>query len=93
MLLEEIGQDIGLSRVQLYRKVKSITGQSPNELLRVARLKKAAELLSSDTEMNITEIAYMVGFNSGSYFTKCYKDYFGVTPAETLKRSSNAGEQ
>lgn len=91
--VEEIGQDIGLSRVQLYRKVKSITGQSPNELLRVARLKKAADLLSTATEMNITEIAYMVGFNSGSYFTKCYKDYFGVTPAETLKRSSNAGEQ
>lgn len=89
--VDDIGHDIGLSRVQLYRKAKSITGQSPNELLRIARLKKASELLS-DTEMNVSEVAFTVGFSSSSYFAKCYKDYFGVAPTEFLKRSSRAGE-
>lgn len=89
--VDDIGQDIGLSRVQLYRKAKSITGQSPNELLRVARLKKASELLKN-SEMNISEIAYAVGFSSSSYFAKCYKDHFGEAPTEFLKRNSRAGE-
>lgn len=89
--VDDIGQDIGLSRVQLYRKAKSITGQSPNELLRIARLKKASELLAN-SDMNISEIAFAVGFSSSSYFAKCYKDYFGEAPTEFLKRNSNAGE-
>lgn len=91
LTVDDMGQDIGLSRVQLYRKAKSITGQSPNELLRIARLKKASELLSG-SDMNISEIAYAVGFSSSSYFAKCYKDYFGEAPTEFLKRNSNAGE-
>lgn len=90
--VEDLGHELGLSRVQLYRKLKSITGQSPNELLRLARLKKASELLKSGGDMNISEIAFAVGFSSSSYFTKCYKDYFGETPAESLKRASKAGE-
>lgn len=89
--VDDIGQEIGLSRVQLYRKAKSITGQSPNELLRIARLKKASELLSG-SDMNVSEVAFSVGFSSSSYFAKCYKDYFGEAPTEFLKRTSNAGE-
>lgn len=89
--VEDIGSEIGLGRVQLYRKVKSITGQSPNELLRIARLKKSVELLNN-TDMNISEVAYTVGFNSSSYFTKCYKDYFGEAPTQSLKRASKEGE-
>ena len=65
-----------MSRVQLYRKLKSLTNYSPNELLRQMRLKKAASLLAS-SDMTVAEIAYEVGFSSPSYFTKCYKEQFG----------------
>lgn len=83
--VEELGEQIGLSRVQLYRKTKAICGYAPNELLRIARLKRAASLLAS-TEKTISEITYEVGFGSPSYFTKCYKEYFGESPTEFLKR-------
>lgn len=83
--VEDLGEKIGMSRVQLYRKAKALTGYSPNELLRIARLKKAASLLAS-TEKTIAEITYEVGFSSPSYFTKCYKDYFGESPTDFLKR-------
>lgn len=74
-----------MSRVQLYRKIKSLTNYSPNELVRIARLRKASFLLAS-TEMTIAEITYEVGFTSPSYFTKCYKEYFGESPTDFLKR-------
>lgn len=83
--VEDLGKDMGLSRVQLYRKIKSLTNYSPNELLRIARLKKAASLLAS-SEMTVAEVGYEVGFSSPSYFTKCYKEQFGESPTDFLKR-------
>lgn len=83
--VEDLGSKMGLSRVQLYRKIKVLTNYSPNELVRIARLKKAASLLAS-SEKTISEITYEVGFTSPSYFTKCYKDYFGESPTDFLKR-------
>ena len=83
--VEDLGKDMGLSRVQLYRKIKSLTNYSPNELLRIARLKKAASLLAS-SDMTVAEIGYEVGFSSPSYFTKCYKEQFGERPTDFLKR-------
>ena len=83
--VEDLGSKMGLSRVQLYRKIKALTNYSPNELVRIARLKKAASLLAS-SEKTISEITYEVGFTSPSYFTKCYKDYFGESPTDFLKR-------
>lgn len=83
--VEDLGEKLGLSRVQLYRKAKALTGYSPNELLRIARLKRAASLLAS-TDKTIAEITYEVGFSAPSYFTKCYKDYFGESPTDFLKR-------
>ena len=83
--VEDLGRDMGLSRVQLYRKIKSLTNYAPNELLRMARLKRAASLLAS-SELTVAEIAYEVGFTSPSYFTKCYKEQFGESPTEFLKR-------
>ena len=83
--VEELGSKMGLSRVQLYRKIKALTNYSPNELVRIARLKKAASLLAS-SEKTISEITYEVGFTSPSYFTKCYKEYFGESPTDFLKR-------
>ena len=83
--VEDLGREMGLSRVQLYRKIKSLTNYAPNELLRMSRLKRAASLLAS-SGMTVAEIAYEVGFTSPSYFTKCYKDYFGESPTDFLKR-------
>ena len=83
--VEDLGKEMGLSRVQLYRKIKSLTNYSPNELLRIARLKKAASLLAS-SDMTVAEIGYEVGFSSPSYFAKCYKEQFGESPTDLLKR-------
>ena len=85
--VEDLGKDMGLSRVQLYRKLKSLTNYAPNELLRQARLKKATSLLAS-SEMTVAEIAYEVGFSTPSYFTKCYKEQFGESPTDFLKRKN-----
>ena len=79
--MEQLGGELGLSRVQLYRKVKAMTGQSPVEILREVRLRRADRLLAT-TEKTVAEIAYEVGFSSPSYFTKCYKDFFGRPPKE-----------
>ena len=79
--VEDIGREIGLSRVQLYRKVKAITGSSVVDLLRKARLAKAKRLLESRS-MSVSEVAYEVGFSAPSYFTKCFKDEYGMLPGE-----------
>lgn len=83
--VEDLGVQMGLSRVQLYRKIKALTNYTPIELLRILRLKRASSLLAS-TEKSISEITYEVGFTSPSYFTKCYKEYFGESPSDFLKR-------
>ena len=77
--VERLGEEVGLSRVQLYRKVKALTGQSPVELLKKARLEKARTMVEK-TDKSIAEIAYDMGFTSPSYFNKCFKDEFGVSP-------------
>ena len=77
--IEDMGKEIGMSIVQLYRKVKALTGLAPKEYLRISRLKYADHLLAT-TKLNINEIAYKCGFSSPNYFSKCYKDYFGRTP-------------
>lgn len=83
--VEDLGAALGFSRVQLYRKTKALTGYAPNELLRIARLKKAASLLAA-TEKSIAEVTYEVGFSSPSYFTRCFKEFFGESPTDYLKR-------
>ena len=84
--VEDMGEKIGFSRVQLYRKAKALTGYTPNELLRIARLNKANAIIKTATEKSISEIAYEVGFSSPSYFTKCYKEFFGESPTDVLKK-------
>lgn len=85
--VEDLASEMGLSRVQFYRKIKALTNYSPAELLRNMRLKRADMMLRT-TELSISEILYSVGFSSPSYFTKCYHDYFGETPTEVQKRTS-----
>ena len=86
--VEDMGEKIGFSRVQLYRKAKALTGYTPNELLRIARLNKANAIIKTSTERSISEIAYEVGFSSPSYFTKCYKEFFGENPTDVKKGTS-----
>lgn len=82
--VEDIGEEMCLSRVQLYRKVKALTGKSPVEIIREERLRRGHQLLA-DSSLTISEIAYRVGFSSPSYFAKCYKDMFGKSPTSNQK--------
>lgn len=82
--VEDLAADLNLSRVQLYRKVKAVTGSSPVELLRTARLKRAYQLLLT-TDKSVSEVAYDVGFTAPSYFTKCFKDEYGMLPGDVRK--------
>lgn len=82
--VEDIGEEMCLSRVQLYRKVKALTGKSPVEIIREERLRRGHQLLA-DSSLTISEIAYRVGFSSPSYFAKCYKDMFGKSPTNNQK--------
>lgn len=77
--VEAISAQLGLSRVQMYRKIKAMTGTTPVELIRVARLRRGRHLLGT-TGKTVSEVCYEVGFSSPSYFTKCYKEHFGQTP-------------
>ncbi len=79
--VERMGEEMGMSRVQLYRKIKSLTGTTPVELLRKARLARGRQMLAT-TDRSISEIAYDTGFSAPSYFTKCFKDEYGISPGE-----------
>ena len=83
--VETLGTLFGMSRVQLYRKIKNLTNYTPVEIIRITRLKTAQQLLVS-SDLTVAEITYQVGFTSPSYFTKCYKDYFGENPNDTRSR-------
>ena len=79
--IDDICKEMGLSRTQLYRKLKGLIGQSANEFIRSIRLKRAAQLIRTN-EMNISEITYEVGFNDLQYFRFCFKKQFGVNPSD-----------
>jgi len=79
--IEEMGTELGMSRVHLYRKLKALTNLTPSEFVRTIRLKQAAYLLSQN-KINISEVAYAVGFSSHQYFTNCFQNYFNMSPTE-----------
>ncbi len=79
--VEDLGKAVGMSRSQLHRKLKAMTGNSPNQIIRTMRLIRAKELLGKRAG-NASEVAFMVGFNSLAYFSKCYRDHFGKSPSE-----------
>lgn len=79
---------IGMSRAQLYRKIQVLSGQSVKEFIRIIRLKKAAEMLLK-SELNISQVAFDVGFSSVAYFTKSFSSYFGVTPSKYISINKN----
>ena len=80
-LIDDFAQAANMGRTIFYKKIKGITNYSPNEYLRIIRLKKAAELLKT-TDMNVSEIAYRVGFNDPDYFSKCFKELFAMRPTQ-----------
>ena len=82
--VEDLAADMNLSRVQLYRKVKSFTGSTPVELVRTARLNRGYQLLLT-TDKSVSEVAYQVGFSAPSYFTKCFKEEYGMLPGDVRK--------
>ena len=80
---ELFGTEMGVSRMQLHRKLKALTNQSTSEFLRSQRLKLALNLLKAN-KISISEVGYAVGFNDPSYFTKCFKQEFGSAPSEYI---------
>jgi len=83
---EDFAAQVGMSRMQLHRKLKSLLGVSSTEFLRNERLKVSTELLKQGNG-NISEIAYSVGFNDVSYFSKCFKEMYHCTPTEYIERN------
>lgn len=83
--VEKLADQMATNRSHFQRKVKTITGLSPSEIIKTIRLEKANELLLSKNG-NITEVAYQTGFSSQSYFTKCYTQHFGISPTQMLQR-------
>ena len=79
--MEDMAEMLNMSRSNFYRKIKGVLDLTPNEYLRIERLKRAAQFLK-DGENRVNEICYMVGFNSPSYFSKCFLKQFGVLPKD-----------
>lgn len=84
--VNSLSEELGVSRAQLFRKVKAQMGITPFDLLHQVRLQKARQLLHN-TDLSVCEVAYSVGFSSSSYFAKCYKSLFGVAPTEDRKKA------
>ena len=84
--IELMSDMLGMSRILLYRKITSIFGMSPSDLLRNFRLQKAIQLLT-DQRRNVSEVAYIVGFSSPAYFAKCFKSVYNMTPTEYMHQT------
>ena len=84
--VEDIAAAVNVSRTLFFSRIKSLTGTTPNEFLRSTRLRVAAELLSKSNDLRVTEICYMVGFTSTSYFAKCFHAQFGMLPTEFMEK-------
>lgn len=83
--IDQLAEQLHISRSGLFAKIKTLAGSTPNELIQLIRLKKAAEYISLRRH-RINEIAFLVGFNNPSYFSKCFQKQFGVTPKEFESR-------
>ncbi|MBX2874885.1 MAG: response regulator [Saprospiraceae bacterium] len=90
--VEALVKEMFLSRSKLYLKLKALTGQSSSEFIRTIRLKRAIQLLEK-SDYTIKEIMFMTGFNTASYFSKCFKNQFGVVPSEYLKQKKKRAEE
>lgn len=91
--VDEFAQLMSLGRTIFYKKLRGFTGYSPNEYLRIVRLKKAAELLLSDENLTVAEVSYKVGINNPFYFSKCFKSQFGIAPSVYQKGDKGLEEK
>jgi len=85
--VEILLKEIGMSRSPFFRKLKALTGSTPNDFIRTIRLKQAAHNLI-ESDKNISEVAFEVGFSSPKYFRECFKKQFGVSPSEYIKNKT-----
>ena len=83
--VETMSSELGMSRVQLYKKLVAITGTTPSEFIRLIRLKHAEQLLRQ-SQLSVSEVAYRVGFNSPRYFSKYFIDMYGLTPSQYKRK-------
>lgn len=83
--LDKVSQEIGMSRTNLYRKIKSLTNLSPSEFIRNFRLSMGAKILK-EARLPISEVYVAVGFNSHAYFSNCFKAFYGISPTEYAKK-------
>lgn len=90
--ISDLCANLGYSSQQIYRKIKALTGETINEFIRTVRLKRAAQYLQQ-SDLRISEIMYKVGFNSHSYFTKCFREHFGISPKEYLSNHNDQKPQ
>ena len=93
--MDDIAEMLNMSRANFYRKIKGVLDMSPNDYLRFERLKKAARLLA-EKDLQVSEVCYMVGFSSPSYFAKCFHSQFGMHPknfAGSLSKDGTPMEQ
>ena len=89
--MNTFAREMGMARTNLFAKIKSITGQTPNDFITSIRLKKGAFLLKNNPELNITEIAEKIGFSSPRYFSKCFKDLYNISPL-TYRKGEESNE-
>jgi DNA-binding response OmpR family regulator len=82
--IEEFESEIAMSKSQIYRKLKALTGKSPSRFVRSVRLSKARKMIL-EKQTTISEIAYSTGFGSPAYFTRCFKEEYGYSPSEIIK--------
>lgn len=87
--VEELSSHLGMSRVHLYKKLKATTGKSPVEFIRLIRLKRGAQMLR-ESQLNVSEIAYQIGYNNPKYFSKYFKEEFGVLPSVYQNKEEKA---
>lgn len=83
--IDDLGKELGMSHTPFYKKIKQLTNQTPNDFLKSIRLEQAKKLLT-DSDLNISEIAYLTGFNSPKYFRECFKKQYGESPTDYLER-------
>lgn len=89
--LDDVIKEIGLGRSQFYRKINAITGQNPSNFIRTIKLKHAASLLLTE-KYSVKEITHLCGFNSSAYFTKTFKELFGITPTQFIENAKSENE-
>lgn len=91
--VDDIADAVKVSRTLLFTRIKQLTGSTPNEFLRLKRLKAAAELLAGQNDLRVSEICYMTGFSSTSYFAKCFRKQFGMLPNQYMVHFRHTNER